>query len=77
MIGVILGYGELALAKIGQDHGAHAYIEQIIKAARRSTTIIRQLLAFAIKQTISPAFYPGNMCAWQSAIRDAAWMPKS
>jgi signal transduction histidine kinase/ABC-type uncharacterized transport system substrate-binding protein/ActR/RegA family two-component response regulator len=54
MIGVILGYGELALAKTEPDHGAHDYIEQIMKAAQRSTTIIRQLLAFARKQTISP-----------------------
>lgn len=54
MIGVIMGYGELALAKTGKDHDAHAYIEQIMKAAQRTTTIIRQLLAFARKQAISP-----------------------
>jgi len=25
MIGVILGYGELALAKLGEDHGANCF----------------------------------------------------
>nr|WP_319396438.1 ATP-binding protein [uncultured Desulfobacter sp.] len=54
MIGVILGYGELALTKTGADHVAYRYIEKIMDAAQRSATIIRQLLAFARKQTISP-----------------------
>jgi PAS domain S-box-containing protein len=54
MLGVILGYADLALYKLDAKHPAHPNIEQIRNAARRSTEIIRQLLAFARKQTIAP-----------------------
>jgi two-component system cell cycle sensor histidine kinase/response regulator CckA len=54
MLSVILGYAELALYKLEASHPVHAKLEQIRDAARRSTEIIRQLLAFARKQTIAP-----------------------
>ena len=54
MLGVILGYAELALNKIEPGHPLHADLASISIAARRSTDIIRQLLAFARKQTIAP-----------------------
>jgi two-component system cell cycle sensor histidine kinase/response regulator CckA len=54
MLSVILGYAELALYKLDASHPVHAKLEQIRDAARRSTDIIRQLLAFARKQTIAP-----------------------
>jgi PAS domain S-box-containing protein len=54
MLGVILGYADLALYKMDPSDPAHTNVEQIRKAARRSTEIIRQLLAFARKQTITP-----------------------
>jgi two-component system cell cycle sensor histidine kinase/response regulator CckA len=54
MLGVILGYADLALYKLDAKHPAHANIDQIRSAARRSTDIIRQLLAFARRQTITP-----------------------
>ncbi|MGA2403844.1 MAG: PAS domain S-box protein [Syntrophobacteraceae bacterium] len=52
ILSVILGYTELALNKVDPAQPLHAHLEEIFKAAMRSTDIIRQLLAFARKQTI-------------------------
>ncbi|MFH1156863.1 MAG: PAS domain S-box protein [Pseudomonadota bacterium] len=54
MLSVILGYAELALEKVAPSKPVHDDLQEIIKAARRSTEITRQLLAFARKQTIAP-----------------------
>jgi PAS domain S-box-containing protein len=54
MLSVIIGYTELALDKVDQSDPLHADLNEIFKAAKRSTEITRQLLAFARKQTISP-----------------------
>ncbi len=54
MLGVILGYTELAMEQIDRNHSVFSDLEEIRSAARRSTEITRQLLAFARKQTIAP-----------------------
>jgi PAS domain S-box-containing protein len=54
LLTVILGYAELALGNVDPTLPLHADLEEIIKAARRSADITRQLLAFARKQTITP-----------------------
>jgi len=54
MLTVITGYAELALGKVDPTHQLHSELEQILNAARRSTDITKQLLAFARKQTINP-----------------------
>ena len=54
MLGVILGYGELVLEETDPSLQLHGALQEIMKAAQRSTDITRQLLAFARKQTISP-----------------------
>ena len=54
MLGVILGYAEMALDKVDPAQPLHADLKEILKAARRSADITRQLLAFARKQTIDP-----------------------
>jgi PAS domain S-box-containing protein len=54
MLGVILGYGELALEQADPALQLHGALKEIMKAARRSADITRQLLAFARKQTVSP-----------------------
>jgi signal transduction histidine kinase len=54
MIGVILGYTELALQTIVPDHPLYTHFQQIHKAAGYSAELTRQLLAFARKQTASP-----------------------
>jgi PAS domain S-box-containing protein len=54
MLNVIIGYAELGQMKATPDDPLHADLEEILDAARRSSDIIRQLLAFARKQTIQP-----------------------
>ncbi len=54
MLSVILGYTELALGKVQRTESLHSDLEEIYKAAIRSTEITRQLLAFARKQIINP-----------------------
>jgi len=51
---IILGYSELAMEKV--DHGDPLYddLMEVYAAAKRSTGITRQLLAFARQQTIAP-----------------------
>ncbi len=84
MLSVILGYAELALRKVEPTMPLHADLEEIIKAANRSTDITRQLLAFARKQTIIPVALDLNR-AVESMLKmlkrligeniDLAWMP--
>lgn len=54
MLGVILGYVELAFEKIDSSHELYADFEEIQKAAERSADLTKQLLTFARKQIISP-----------------------
>jgi two-component system, cell cycle sensor histidine kinase and response regulator CckA len=51
---IIIGYSELALEKVEQSDPLHDDLLEISTAARRSTDITRQLLAFARQQTIAP-----------------------
>ncbi len=54
MLSVIIGNAELALGNTPLDDPLHEELKEILDAARRSTDITRQLLAFARKQTIRP-----------------------
>jgi PAS domain S-box-containing protein len=54
MLNVILGFTEIAATQLPKDHPAHPDLEEVKSAALRSAEIIRQLLAFARKQTVSP-----------------------
>jgi len=54
MLGVILGYTEISLDQIEQKHPLHESLTAIQDAALRSADLVRQLLAFARKQTIAP-----------------------
>jgi two-component system, cell cycle sensor histidine kinase and response regulator CckA len=54
MLSVIMGYAELALGKVNPTESLQADLAEIITAAERSAKIIRQLLAFARKQTVAP-----------------------
>jgi len=86
MLGVILGYAELALEKVGPADPLHADLEIIITAAKRSVDITRQLLTFARKQTIIPVVLDLNQTveSMLAMIRrligediDLAWLPKA
>jgi len=54
MLGVIIGYAEIASMKITRDDKIRGYIAQILKAAEKSADLVKQLLTFASKQVISP-----------------------
>jgi len=54
MLGIILGFTDLALDQVKPTDPTHAFLEEIFKAANRSADLTRQLLAFARKQTIAP-----------------------
>lgn len=54
MIGVIIGYTELAMKNPALDASLCKTFEHIQAAGHRSAEVTRQLLAFARKQTISP-----------------------
>jgi len=54
MLGVILGYTEMSLQNLSPEDSLHQNLQEILKAARRSADITRQLLAFSRQQTIAP-----------------------
>lgn len=54
MLGIIIGNAELAALRIDPAHPVHRSLQDILVASRRSAETVRQLLAFARKQTISP-----------------------
>jgi len=54
MLTVIIGNAELAKARIDDLHPVSADLSEIIKAGQRSADLIRQLLAFASRQTVTP-----------------------
>ena len=54
MLSVILGNTEMALEGLNSAQPLHDRLLEIQKAAQRSTNVVRQLLAFARKQTIAP-----------------------
>ncbi len=83
---VILGYTELALIKVNKDEPLHEDLEQILRAAKHSADVTRQLLAFARKQTISPKIFNLNKRV-ESVFKilhhligeniDLAWIPET
>lgn len=54
MLGVILGYVELALDEVSPNQSLYDDLMEIKKAAERSAELARQLLVFARKQPIAP-----------------------
>ena len=54
MLGVIMGYTELALGKVSPSQPLFVELQEIKKSAERSANLTRQLLAFARKQTVTP-----------------------
>jgi len=54
MLQAVFGRTEIAMARIGPDHPVKKDLEEILKVGKRSSNLVRQLLAFARKQTIKP-----------------------
>ncbi len=54
MLGVIIGYSELAKDRIDNGHPAHKYLLEIKTAGDRAVALTRQLLAFSRQQVLEP-----------------------
>jgi len=54
MLGVILANAELALCQLPLNHPERKHLEDILRAARHSADLTRQLLAFARQQPMDP-----------------------
>ena len=57
---IINGYAEMAIEMIDPSDPLHKKIQEIYTAGKKSADIVRQLLAFARKQTISPVLLDLN-----------------
>lgn len=84
MLSVIMGYTEMALARMDSNDPLREYLKEIYTASRRSADLTRQLLAFARKQTIAPRVLDlndvveGSLKMLRRLIGediDLAWMP--
>lgn len=62
MLSVIQGHAELALEYLQPHALVFDDINEIIKAAKRSSSLTKQLLAFARRQTITPQILDLNKC---------------
>ena len=54
ILGIIMGYTEMALSSGQKDEEHDSYLKEIMNAAERSADLTRQLLAFARKQNARP-----------------------
>jgi two-component system, cell cycle sensor histidine kinase and response regulator CckA len=54
MLGIILGHTDMALEYLDSGQPVHSDLQAIRRATKRSEDLVRQLLAFARKQTIAP-----------------------
>ncbi len=54
MLSAIIGHTELAMLQDGPDDPVQSHLREIEAAATRSADLVRQLLAFARKQTVTP-----------------------
>jgi two-component system, cell cycle sensor histidine kinase and response regulator CckA len=86
MLSVILGHVELALKPMKPTHPLFPRLQNIRKAAERSSALTGQLLAFARKQTVTPKVLDLNatVAGMLNMLRrligeniDLVWMPGS
>lgn len=84
MLSAILGYTELSMLECPQSQPIHDYLKVIEQSAHRSADLVRQLLAFASKQTVAPKVLDLNdiVTGLLKMLRrlmgediDFAWMP--
>jgi signal transduction histidine kinase/ActR/RegA family two-component response regulator len=60
LLTVILGYSDIMLRQLGQDHPLRRNLEEIVKASERAAALTRQLLAFSRKQVMQPKVFDVN-----------------
>jgi len=84
MLGIIIGYTEMAVNKMKRTDPLHADLMEVLTAAKRSADITRQLLAFARQQTVAPKvlYLNETVEAMLKMLRrligediDLAWLP--
>jgi len=84
MLSVILGHAEMGLMQVDPGDPLRRRLEQIQETATRSADLVRQLLAFARKQTVAPKVLDLNdtVAGMLKMLRriigediDLAWMP--
>lgn len=54
MLSIILGYGEMLLAKLEEQDPSRDDVKTMVEAGKRSAALTRQLLAFSRQQTLQP-----------------------
>ncbi len=54
ILGVVTGYSEIAMEKLGSDHPALSCLHEIGKAAGRAANLTRQLLMFSRQEVVFP-----------------------
>jgi signal transduction histidine kinase/CHASE1-domain containing sensor protein len=62
MLSVILGFTEMASEKLTLSDPIQQDLKEVLSAAKRSTEIVRQLMAFARKQLVKPVVLDLNAC---------------
>ncbi|MEA2085363.1 MAG: ATP-binding protein [Thermodesulfobacteriota bacterium] len=60
LLQVIQGYTDMALEDVEADSPAYAELKEVMKAAKRATTLISQLLAFSRRQVLELAYLDLN-----------------
>ncbi len=60
LLTVIQSYAEMAQSTVSEGNPAHAYLEQILKAAEQASNLTNQMLAFARRRVISPRVFHLN-----------------
>jgi len=60
LLTVIQSYAEMAQSTVSEGDLAHAYIQQILKAAEQASNLTNQMLAFARRRIISPRVFNLN-----------------
>jgi two-component system cell cycle sensor histidine kinase/response regulator CckA len=60
MMAVVIGFAEFLKKGLGSDHPQAKDVEEILKAGARASGIVRQLLAFARRQVLSPTLLDVN-----------------
>jgi PAS domain S-box-containing protein len=61
IFGIVIGYGDIVLRRLGNDDVLRPKMEQILKAAERAAALTRQLLAFGRKQVLQPRILDLNV----------------
>lgn len=60
LLTVILGYSDISLRQLSQDHPLRRNLDEIVRASERAASLTRQLLAFSRKQVMQPKVFGVN-----------------